>query len=173
MSTKGIVQLAQDLGKFVGAIRDKRHINKVGHIVLDAAISNCTGFKVTSGELRGSIGLTVTDGEEGPVAHIGTQKEYAMYVELGTGPKGQADHAGISPDVQPAYRASHWWIHESMVDEDAAEVYGWQSINTKQGRFYRVSGQPAHPYLYPALKDHTEDISRVFKDGWTGVLRTK
>lgn len=173
MSTKGIVQLAQDLGRLAGAVSDRQHINKAGHIVLNAAISNCTGFKVTSGELRGSIGLTVTDDEEGLVAHVGTQKEYAIYVEVGTGPKGQADHAGISPDIQPTYRMTPWWIHESMVDEDAAEVYGWHYIDTKQGRFYRVSGQPAHPFLYPALKDHEEDISRVLKDGWTGVLRTK
>ena len=82
----------------------------------------------------------------------------APYVEFGTGPKGQADHAGISPDVTPVYSQSPWWIHESQVDRTIAERYRWFYIDTPQGRFYQCTGQPAHPFMYPALHDNEDKI---------------
>ena len=63
-----------------------------------------------------------------------TNKEYAAYVEFGTGPVGQANHAGISPAIPVAYRQDGWvWR-----DED--------------GGFHATQGQQAQPFMYPALK---------------------
>ena len=92
-----------------------------------------------------------------------TNRAYAPYVEFGTGPKGQADHAGISPEVTPVYTQVPWWIHESQVDRRTAEKYRWFYINTPQGRFYQCTGQPAHPFLYPALHDNEDKILKNMK----------
>ena len=61
------------------------------------------------------------------------------YIEFGTGPKGQANHSGISPNVPVTY-TQHSWVYHS-------EDYG----------FVTTSGQPAQPFLYPASKA-SEDV---------------
>jgi hypothetical protein len=107
--------------------------------------------------------------EEGEVVR-GTcwpEAAHGIYVELGTGPKGQANHAGISPDVDVAYTQSPWWIHEgpgeNEIDRETAEHYHFFHIDTPQGRFYQCTGQAAHPYLYPALKDNEDNILNILK----------
>lgn len=112
-----------------------------------------------TGELQQSI-MTTVEGTSGYV--IGkcyTDKRYAPYVELGTGPKGEQNHEGISPAISPAYTQSPWWIHESQVDKELAEKYHWLKVTTKDGVFYQCSGQPAHPFLYPALKNNEEKVT--------------
>ena len=115
-------------------------------------------------ELRGSIYTELTGDAEHITASCYTNKEYAQYVEFGTGPKGQASHEGTSPDAAVAYSQSPWWIHESQVGRDAAEQYGWFHIDTPEGRFYQCSGQAAQPYMYPAIKDSSDDIDRIFRE---------
>lgn len=124
-----------------------------------------------SGDLRQNIQVTVTKDVGAIVAHIGTRLEYALYVELGTGPRGAADHSGISPDISPTYSTSGWWIHESQVPAGTAEKYHWTTITTKQGKFYKCDGQPAQPYLYPALKDNEQTIGELLAEGWGQAIR--
>lgn len=56
---------------------------------------------------------------------------------------------------------SPWWIHESQIDKGLAEKYHWFYIDTKDGRFYQCIGQPARPFMYPALKNNEEKITRL------------
>lgn len=119
---------------------------------------------VYDGELRDSIYTSVENGEESICGTCYTNKSYAAYVEFGTGPKGQANHEGISPDVTVSYSQSPWWIHESQVGRETAERYGWPYIDTPDGRFYRCSGQAAQPYMYPALKNNEQEIERIFEE---------
>ena len=119
---------------------------------------------VYDGELRDSIYTSVEIGEGSIRGTCYTNKSYAAYVEFGTGPKGQANHEGISPDVAVSYSQSPWWIHESQVGRETAERYGWSYIDTPDGRFYRCSGQAAHPYMYPALKNNEQEIERIFEE---------
>lgn len=119
---------------------------------------------VYDGELRDSIYTSVENGEESIRGTCYTNKSYAAYVEFGTGPKGQANHEDISPDVTVSYSQSPWWIHESQVGRETAERYGWPYIDTPDGRFYRCSGQAAQPYMYPALKNNEQEIERIFEE---------
>ena len=119
---------------------------------------------VHDGELRDSIYTSVEIGEGNIRGTCYTNKSYAAYVEFGTGPKGQANHEGISPDVVVSYSQSPWWIHESQVGRKTAERYGWPYIDTPDGRFYRCSGQAAQPYMYPALKNNEQEIERIFEE---------
>lgn len=140
----------------------RRGIEESIRHVRAAAIKNCEDFKWPSGELEGSIDTDIE--EDGDVIRgiCSTEKEYAALVEFGTGPRGQASHEGVAPDVAYAYGQSPWWIHESLLkDPRAAEEYQWFYIDTPDGRFYQCSGQPAHPFMYPALKDNEELILKI------------
>lgn len=119
---------------------------------------------VNHGELRNSIYTDVESGQGYVRATCYTNKDYAPHVEFGTGPKGQEHHEGASPDSVGSYTQSPWWIHESQVPQEDAERYHWFYIDTPDGRFYRCSGQPAQPYMYPALKNNEEKIIGIFRN---------
>ncbi|MBU9724438.1 HK97 gp10 family phage protein [Diplocloster modestus] len=124
-------------------------------IVQEAAKSGCP---VHDGELREKIMTDVEDRDDIVRGFCWPAVEHGVYVELGTGPRGQENHEGISLDIAVAYTQSPWWIHESQIDKETAEQYHWFYIDTSSGRFYQCAGQPAQPYLYPALKDNEEGI---------------
>lgn len=157
---KPIKMLSADLYRIGNSVQDTSLLSQTAMLIQASARAKATG-RYSTGELANSIGITIDQQEYGTVAHIGTNKEYAIYVELGTGPKGQASHEGISPDVTPTYRQTPWWIHESQIDRNAADAYHWFHIDTKNGRFYKVSGQPAKPYLYPAINDNRAKIEKT------------
>lgn len=141
--------------KQLAEIDMKRAVGEVIQIVRLAATLNCP---IDTGELQQDIAADVEGDSIRAIGNCWTNKAYAPYVEFGTGPKGQADHAGISPDVTPVYTQSPWWIHESQVDRRVAEKYRWFYIDTPEGRFYQCTGQPAHPFMYPALHDNEDKI---------------
>ncbi|MBR2528812.1 MAG: HK97 gp10 family phage protein [Blautia sp.] len=115
------------------------------------------------GELMRSIFAEVERYGDRIIGTCWTNKEYAPYVEFGTGPVGQENHAGIAPDVTVSYRQTPWWIHESQVDASTAEKYHWPSIETKDGKFYRCSGQAAQPYMYPAMVNVQSRLPDMFR----------
>lgn len=137
----------------------KKPVGQAISMVQGAAKEKC---RSVSGELRSSIYTSVAEVGDGVVrGTCYTNKEYAPYVEFGTGQKGQANHNGISPDVAVAYSQSPWWIHESQIDKEMAERYHFFYIDTPNGRFYQSSGQPAQPFMYPALKDNEDDATDI------------
>lgn len=105
------------------------------------------------GELRNSIRVRLKVNGNKISSEIFTNSDHGSYVELGTGPKGLANHSGISPEVSVSYRSSPWYVHEDQID---VGKYHFQ----KMGEFYKMYGQPAQPYLYPALKDNHDRVSR-------------
>ena len=64
-----------------------------------------------------------------------------------------------------------WWIHESDLDVGVAEMYHWPYIDTPDGRFYKCSGQPARPFMYPALKDNEDEVIRIMNSDIEKVLK--
>jgi len=138
-----------DLGNAVG---------KGISFVQEAAKSLCP---VNDGELRESI-FTTFKGRRNEIEGICyTNKGHASPVEFGAGPKGQASHEGISPEVAVSYTQSPWWIHESQIDKATAEKYHFFAIETKQGIFYRSSGQAAQPFMYPALANNIDKVTKI------------
>lgn len=115
---------------------------------------------VHDGELRRSIQTQTENTGDRIMGSTYTNKKYAPFVEFGTGPKGAADHSGISPAVSVAYTQSPWWIHEDDLDAKAAEEYHWFYIDTPEGRFYQCYGQAAQPFMYPALKNNEDRIAK-------------
>lgn len=166
---EGMDKLMKRIGQYENISLQQAVGRAIGH-VQSVAKENCP---TNDGELRNSI-FTMTEIESGGMVAVGTcytNKKYASYVEFGTGPKGQENHNGISPNVAWAYSQSPWWIHESQIDKATAEKYHWFSIDTPEGTFYQCTGQAAQPYMYPALKNNEEKVVQIIWDDIRRQLR--
>lgn len=126
---------------------------------------------VNDGELRQSIKTSLELQEDKVIGTAYTNKKHGPFVEFGTGPVGETEHAGITPAVTPAYSQSPWWIHESQIDKETAEKYHFFSIETLHGRFYQTSGQAAQPFMYPALKNNEDRATRNVSNYLTREIR--
>lgn len=154
MGVEGISELEKKLNN-MAKLDAVKQVSAAIQEVRSAAVLRCP---VDTGELRQSIYTEMKIEGEAVQGICFTEKPYGTYVEFGTGPKGQQNHAGISPDIIPAYTQSPWWIHESQIDKETAEKYRWFYIDTPDGRFYQCTGMAAHPFMYPALKDNRDGI---------------
>ena len=91
-----------------------------------------TGIKgYRGGTLRNSITHTVDPGEK--AAYVGTDSEYAVYVEMGTG------------KYVTGGRPTPW------VYKDA------------KGNWHMTHGQRAQPYIKPAVADHAQQYQKIIK----------
>jgi HK97 gp10 family phage protein len=66
--------------------------------------------------------------------HIGTNVNYAPYVEMGTG------------DYYPGGRQTPWAYQDMF------------------GNWHRTKGQEAQPFLKPAVADHTQTYRNIMRD---------
>ena len=87
---------------------------------------------VDTGNLRNSITHTVD--EEEPAAYIGSNAEYAAYIELGTGKYV----SGGRPTP---------WVYQD-----------------EKGNWHRTHGQKSQPYLKPAVADHANTYRKIIED---------
>lgn len=163
---KDINLMAKDLAAVHRIVTNPSYLNQAANYVLSAAKLRAPAKR---GELKNSISVTVETGKE-ITAHIGTNKEYAMYVEFGTGPKGQANHSGTSPDVAVTYRQSGWLIPASKAPEIATDYPHWPSITINGQVFYKSLGQAAQPFLYPALKNNEKTVADILEGGWKTAI---
>lgn len=92
---------------------------------------------VDTGNLRNSITHTVSDNGE-RAAYVGTNSEYAVYVECGTG------------IYYPGGRQTPW------VYQDA------------KGDWHLTHGQRAKPYIKPAVADHAAQYTRIIEQELKG-----
>ena len=90
-----------------------------------------------------------------------TSVQHAPYVEFGTGPEGMASHKDLPAEILSKlhYRQNGWWIHESQIDAKTADKYHFTRIETNDGVFYYTEGQPAQPFLFPALQQNKGKIA--------------
>lgn len=100
--------------------------------------------KTSTGVLRESINHELEVNDDKVVGVIGTNVKYAPYVELGTGPVGQANQPDIAAKLNIKYRDSQW-------------VY----FSEEMQQFFTTKGQAGQPYLYPALTQNKQQIKEV------------
>lgn len=91
---------------------------------------------VDTGDLRNSIAHKVDP--EVLEAYIGTNNEYAAYVELGTG------------KFYPGGRSTPWRYQDA------------------KGKWHTTEGQRAQPYLKPAIVDHAQTYRNIIQDEMQG-----
>ncbi len=123
------------------------------------------------GELRNSIQTSIERQGSRAVAKTYTAKQYAIYVEFGTGPIGQENHKGVSPEFTPSYSQHGWGIPADEVDEADAKRYGWAKRTYGGKEYYMASGQPAHPFMYPALKNNESKVTKKVQEGLRKEIR--
>lgn len=106
-----------------------RALEKCGLVAEGYAKKLCP---VDTGNLRNSITHTVDEQE--PAAIIGTNNEYAAYVELGTGKYAE----GGRPTP---------WVYQD-----------------DEGHWNWTAGNPAQPFLKPAVADHQQTYRNIIED---------
>lgn len=118
---------------------------------------------VNDGQLRNSIQTKTHVERDKVVGVVSTNVEHAPYVEFGTGPVGQASATDLPPEIAGSihYKQDGWWIHESQIDSATAEKYRFFKLETKNGVFYYTEGQPAQPFLYPAIRRNEDEVRRI------------
>lgn len=129
------IQFIDNSKEFISAMQDAslRALEKCGLVAEGYAKKLCP---VDTGNLRNSISHAV-DSEE-PAAYIGSNSEYAAYVELGTGvyyPGGRRDP----------------WVYQDA-----------------NGDWHRTSGQRAQPYLKPAVANHENTYRGIMESEMKG-----
>lgn len=92
---------------------------------------------VDTGNLRNSISHLVD--QEELAAYVGTDVSYAAYVELGTGIYTQGGGGRPTP-----------WVYQD-----------------EEGNWHWTRGNPAQPFLAPAVKDHAQ----TYRDIIEGEMR--
>ena len=128
------VQLIDNSDEIKGAISDAiiRALERCGMQAEGYAKDLCDGFKEPTGNLKNSITHKVDPSEK--CVYIGTNVEYAPYVELGTGK--YADGGRKDP-----------WVYQD-----------------DEGRWHHTNGQRAQPYLKPAVADHKQTYRNIIED---------
>ncbi len=162
MAVQGVESLMKKLDK-IGSINPiiEKSMRKETQRVRGTAVMLCPG---NHGELRGSIKTKVESTEGAVIGTVYTNKKYAAYVEFGTGPIGQANHEGISPEVNPTYSQNGWWFPGDKVPPADADRYHWPKMETAEGKtLYFTQGQPAQPFMYPALKMNEDIVAMNLK----------
>lgn len=93
--------------------------------------------KFGTGALRNSITHTVTNSGE-RAAYVGTNSEYGVYVECGTG------------IYYPGGRPTPWVYQDG------------------DGNWHMTHGQRAKPYIKPAVADHAEQYKKIIEQELKG-----
>ena len=109
---------------------------------------------VDTGDLAGSIHMSVDKVGQTIQGKVYTNKEHAPYVEFGTGSNGNGTYPYKVEGLNLTYRDTPW-------------VYTPDGGDT----FYRTNGQPAQPYMYPALKENEKYIKELLKSGVKNELK--
>lgn len=125
------------------------------------------------GALRGSIHTDVESTSKSVTGICYTNLEYAPYVEFGTGPVGQAEHQGVSPNVKVSYRQEGWIMPATAMSESDAMAYGFLIIKGKDGQIigYGTRGQRAQPFMYPALADNRNAVIKELTKAFNGIYK--
>ena len=89
---------------------------------------------VDTGRLRNGISHAVSEDEM--AAYVGTNVEYGVYQELGTGIYAEGGGGRPTP-----------WVYQDA-----------------QGNWHWTRGNPAQPFLAPAVKDHQTTYRNIIED---------
>lgn len=170
MSVDGMKDLEQKLDK-LSKTNVRKEVARAIQTVRNAAVFNAPTRRHGSGggSLKQSIFADIYENDGSVIGECYTNNDHAIFVEFGTGPVGQANHAGISPDQNPVYSQTGWMIPGDAMEPEAAEQYGLGIARGKDDEIigYYTNGQPAQPFMYPALKDNQKEIMEDFLSEFT------
>lgn len=111
-----------------------------------------------TGELCNSIHSKVEEGAAAVTGEVGSAKEYAGYVEMGTGPVGK-ESGGNGSGINASYSTGEYVFQRQLKNGKVVRFVtdGW--VYPARGGGYRFTrGQPARPYLWPAWKANKQQV---------------
>ena len=134
----------------------QRALEKCGLAAVNYATKLCP---VVTGDLRDSITHKVIGSEK--AAYIGTNSEYATYVEMGTGVYGPAPTSG-------------YWVYvrggESKKSNSPGKRYTFEEakrivaiLRRKGLDAHMTDGRKATPFIKPAVANHAEQYQKIIK----------
>lgn len=133
-SIQGLDKLIKRLERMEKGEGVRRGVLKACRVVEAAAVENCP---VDTGELQQSIGVEKPLPGPNPVGIVGTNKEYAPYVEMGTGLFAQNEDGRHTP-----------WSYKDA-----------------KGKVHFCRGQEPQPFLRPALRDNEQVVKQLIIEG--------
>lgn len=128
-------------------IIERRCADRIQEQMRTTAAQKLTDQAVDTGLLRNSIETDdgynsfVEHPEEGVSVGIRTDVSYALFIEYGTGPKGD-------PEIPHTSKSS--WVYPT---------------GDPEGPFKVAVSQPARPFMRPALYDNRKAFLKIIKDG--------
>jgi len=131
-----------------GALQDKvrKLVNASALRIQSGAKTRCP---VDTGRLRGSYRAYFYD--DGMAAEVGSDVQYAQFVEFGTGRAGAA--SGVTPAEGYTYGTGNFF-------PPPGALAGWARRHGMPGAEYAIAraisrrgGNPAKPHLYPAFEE--------------------
>lgn len=149
-SVVGLDSLLKKLSKLSGNVEEVLYesMQKQGELVKGDAKDLCP---VDTGDLRNSIKRETKRYKGKIVARIYTNSDHAAYVEFGTGRVGERTNKNTKVNV--SYKQDKWLANIPGVGPR------W------------IEGQPAQPYLYPALKNNEERVIENIKEDVRKAIR--
>lgn len=133
VKVKGLGKLLNKLDKLGGSIPQsmQKALLQGGAVFEAGAKAHCP---VNTGNLRDSIH---TEAKDANTVSVGTNTNYAAYVEYGTGPKG---------DPTVAHTTKKYWRYKD-----------------EEGNWHTSHGQPPQPYMRPAFAECKEKVVEAVK----------
>lgn len=134
----------------------QRALEKCGLAAVNYATKLCP---VVTGDLRDSITHKVSDSEK--AVYIGTNSEYATYVEMGTGLYGPAHTSGYWVYVVGGTSNKSKHPGKRYTFEEAKRIV---AILRKKGLdAHMTDGRKATPFIKPAVANHAEQYQKIIK----------
>ena len=139
----GLESLLNKLNKLGGNVEETLYnsIAKQTKFIQGEAKELCP---VDTGDLRNSIKANTIKNKNEIVGKVHTNMRHSLYVEFGTGKVGEKTNTNTKVNVN--YKQDKWLANIPDVGPR------W------------IEGQPAQPYLYPALKNNEDKILENIKD---------
>lgn len=144
-SVVGLDSLLKKLDKLGGNVDEVlyKSMQQQGELVKGDAKDLCL---VDLGDLRNSIKSRTSKEKGRVISEISTNNDHAAYVEFGTGKKGETTPAVDKYPGPLSYKQDKW------------------KVNIPDVGVRWIEGQPAQPYLYPALKNNEEKVIENIKE---------
>lgn len=145
INIEGLDKLINGLANLDVNAAVKKGLKKTGRNIQEAA--KMRGPVPVTGQLENSI--YVKDVPEG--VEVGASAKYAVYVEYGTGQRGEAAQIGEALDGSS--------LSYTLIKENS------------EGEYYDYMGQDPQPFLYPAVKDNEKNIAKNIADELEKALK--
>lgn len=149
---RGLQSLLEKLDRLGGDVEKTlyRSVNEQGLFVQGEAKDLCP---VDTGDLKQSIICTTVKANNKISSVISTNSDHAPHVELGTGKRGEDTPVEGKYPGTLAYKQDKWLVNIPDVG------VRW------------IEGQPAQPYLYPALKNNRDEVIKNIKEDLQEAIR--